>query len=71
MVNTVLVSGGSGYIAGYLIRQLVAAESTKTPFTDSRLAELLGDQGIIVARRTIAKYRESLQIPPVNLRKSI
>ena len=54
-----------------LIRQLVAAESTKNPLTDSRLAELLGDQGIIVARRTIAKYRESLQIPPVNLRKSI
>jgi RNA polymerase sigma-54 factor len=54
-----------------LIRQLVAAESTKTPLTDSRLAELLGDQGIIVARRTIAKYRESLQIPPVNLRKSL
>jgi len=41
------------------------------PLTDSRLAELLGDQGIIVARRTIAKYRESLQIPPVNLRKSL
>lgn len=54
-----------------LIRQLVAAESAKAPLTDSRLAELLGDQGIIVARRTIAKYRESLQIPPVNLRKSI
>jgi RNA polymerase sigma-54 factor len=54
-----------------LIRQLVAAESAKAPLTDSRLAEVLGDQGIIVARRTIAKYRESLQIPPVNLRKSI
>jgi RNA polymerase sigma-54 factor len=54
-----------------LIRQLVAAEAATTPLTDSRLAELLGDQGIIVARRTIAKYRESLQIPPVNLRKSI
>ena len=54
-----------------LIRQLVAAEPTKSPLTDSRLAELLGDQGIIVARRTIAKYRESLQIPPVNLRKSL
>ena len=54
-----------------LIRQLIAAESAKSPLTDSRLAELLGDQGIIVARRTIAKYRESLKIPPVNLRKSI
>ena len=54
-----------------LIRQLVAAESPTTPFTDSRLAELLGEQGIIVARRTIAKYRESLHIPAVNLRKSL
>ena len=55
-----------------LIRQLVAAESThRSPLTDSRIAKLLGDQGIIVARRTIAKYRESLQIPPVNLRKSL
>ena len=66
-------SGGSASATAIraLIRQLVAAESTRTPLTDSRLAELLGDQGIIVARRTIAKYRESLQIPPVNLRKSI
>jgi RNA polymerase sigma-54 factor len=66
-------SGGSASATAIraLIRQLVAAESARTPLTDSRLAELLGDQGIIVARRTIAKYRESLQIPPVNLRKSL
>ncbi|MFO1317342.1 MAG: RNA polymerase factor sigma-54 [Burkholderiales bacterium] len=54
-----------------LIKQLIAAESPKTPLTDSRIAELLGDQGIIVARRTIAKYREALSIPPVNLRRAI
>jgi RNA polymerase sigma-54 factor len=53
-----------------LIKQLIAAENLKTPLTDSRIAELLGDQGIIVARRTVAKYREALQIPPVNLRKA-
>ena len=53
-----------------LIKQLVAAENIKTPLTDSRIAELLGEQGIIVARRTVAKYREALQIPPVNLRKT-
>ena len=53
-----------------LIKQLVAAENVKTPLTDSRIAELLGEQGIIVARRTVAKYREALQIPPVNLRKA-
>ena len=54
-----------------LIKQLIAAESPKTPLTDSRIAELLGDQGILVARRTIAKYREALSIPPVNLRRTL
>jgi RNA polymerase sigma-54 factor len=54
-----------------LIKQLIGAEDPKAPLTDSRIADLLGDQGIVVARRTIAKYRESLQIPPVNLRKAI
>ncbi len=53
-----------------LIKQLIGAENPKTPLTDSRIAELLGDQGILVARRTIAKYREALSIPPVNLRKA-
>jgi len=52
-----------------LIKQLIAAEDPKAPLTDSKIAELLGDQGILVARRTIAKYREALSIPPVNLRK--
>jgi RNA polymerase sigma-54 factor len=54
-----------------LIKQLVAAEDSKAPLTDSRIADLLGEQGILVARRTIAKYREALQIPPVNLRKAL
>ena len=54
-----------------LIKQLIAAENPKTPLTDSKIAELLGEQGIIVARRTIAKYREALSIPPVNLRRAI
>jgi RNA polymerase sigma-54 factor len=53
-----------------LIKQLIAAENAKSPLTDSRIADLLGEQGIIVARRTVAKYREALQIPPVNLRKA-
>jgi RNA polymerase sigma-54 factor len=52
-----------------LIKQLISAEDPKSPLTDSRIADLLGEQGIIVARRTIAKYREALSIPPVNLRK--
>ncbi len=54
-----------------LIKQLIAAEDPKRPLSDSQIVEVLSQQGIIVARRTIAKYREALQIPPVNLRKSI
>jgi RNA polymerase sigma-54 factor len=54
-----------------LIKQLIGAEDANSPLTDSRIADLLGDQGIVVARRTVAKYREALQIPPVNLRKAI
>lgn len=54
-----------------LIKQLVVAEDPKKPLSDSQIAEILGQQGIVVARRTIAKYREALNIPPVNLRKSL
>jgi len=54
-----------------LIRQLVDAEDSKKPLSDAKIAEILGQQGIVVARRTIAKYRESLNIPPVSLRKSL
>jgi RNA polymerase sigma-54 factor len=54
-----------------LIKQLVSAEDAKTPLSDARISQILGEQGIVVARRTIAKYRESLQIPPVNQRKAL
>ena len=54
-----------------LIKQFVAAEDAKKPLSDSKISQILGQQGIVVARRTIAKYRESLHIPPVNLRKSL
>ena len=54
-----------------LIKQLVAAEDTRAPLSDARISQILGEQGIVVARRTIAKYRESLQIPPVNQRKAL
>ena len=54
-----------------LIKQLISAEDTKRPLSDSKIAEILGQQGIVVARRTIAKYRESLHLPPVNLRKTL
>ena len=54
-----------------LIKQLVGAEDCKKPLSDSRIADILAQQGIMVARRTIAKYRESMQIHPANLRKSL
>ena len=54
-----------------LIKQLIGAENTKSPLSDSRIAELLAEQGFVVARRTVAKYREALKIPAVNLRKSL
>ena len=54
-----------------LIKQMVSAEDTRKPLTDSRMSEILAQQGIVVARRTIAKYRETLHILPVNLRKSL
>jgi RNA polymerase sigma-54 factor len=54
-----------------LIKQLIGAEDPKTPLSDSRIAELLAEQGFVVARRTVAKYREALRIPAVNLRKSL
>ena len=54
-----------------LIRKLIAAENARKPLSDSRITELLGDQGIVVARRTIAKYREAMMIPPSNERKRL
>ncbi len=54
-----------------LIKQLIGAEDGKKPLSDSQLSEILGQQGIVVARRTVAKYRELLNIPPVNLRKTL
>jgi RNA polymerase sigma-54 factor len=54
-----------------LNKKLVAAEKPSKPLSDSKIASLLAEQGIKVARRTIAKYRESLSIPPSNQRKSL
>ncbi len=54
-----------------LIKKLVAAENSVKPLSDSKIAALLADQGIQVARRTIAKYRESLGIAPSSQRKRL
>jgi len=53
-----------------LLTQLVSAEDRTKPLSDGKIAQILGQQGIVVARRTIAKYRESLHVPPVSLRAS-
>lgn len=54
-----------------LIKQLIAAENNLKPLSDGQLATVLGQQGIVVARRTIAKYREALQIPTASLRRML
>ena len=53
------------------IRKMIEAEDPFRPLSDSRIAELLGSDGLPLARRTVAKYREELRIPPSNLRKSV
>ena len=54
-----------------LIKKLISEESHKKPLSDNRIAQILSAQGIQVARRTIAKYREALSIPPSNERKRL
>lgn len=54
-----------------LLKQLIAAENSKKPLSDAKLADLLAEQGMVVARRTVAKYREGLLIPPASQRKQL
>lgn len=54
-----------------LIKKLIAAETPKKPLSDNKIALILEEQGINVARRTVAKYREALAIPPSNERKRL
>lgn len=54
-----------------IIKKLIAAENARKPLSDSKITGILEEQGIKVARRTIAKYRESLGIPPSNERKRL
>lgn len=54
-----------------VIKKLIAAENRKKPLSDSKIAQLIGEQGIHVARRTVAKYREAMGIAPSNERKTI
>ncbi len=54
-----------------LIKKLIAAEAPGKPLSDSKIANFLSEQGINVARRTVAKYREAMAIPPSNERKRL
>jgi len=64
-------SGCSSTAIRAMIRQLIAAENSRSPLSDSRLTHLLKAEGINVARRTVAKYRESMDIPASHDRKSL
>jgi RNA polymerase sigma-54 factor len=54
-----------------MIKKLIAVESAKKPLSDSKIANMLEEEGIKVARRTVAKYREAMHIPPSNERKRL
>jgi RNA polymerase sigma-54 factor len=64
-------SGTSSTAIRAKIRKLIKEENTDTPLSDGRIAALLSDEGIPVARRTVAKYREAMQIPSSNARRSL
>ncbi|MBD1226818.1 RNA polymerase factor sigma-54 [Xenorhabdus griffiniae] len=70
-VNTDSGGEASSTAIRALVKKLVAAENPAKPLSDSKLTSILAEQGIQVARRTVAKYRESLSIPPSNQRKKL
>ncbi len=70
-LNTEAGGNASSTAVRALIKQLVASEDPLKPLSDSQLSHMLEEQGIQVARRTVAKYREALRIAPANLRKAM
>lgn len=54
-----------------LIKRLIQDEDRRKPLNDSQISQMLAQQGIVIARRTVAKYREFMHIPPTNLRKTL
>ncbi len=70
-LNTEAGGNASSTAVRALIKQLVGAEDSAKPLSDSQLAQMLEEQGIQVARRTVAKYREALRIAPTNLRRAL
>jgi RNA polymerase sigma-54 factor len=70
-LNTEAGGNASSTAVRALIQQLVSAEDAAKPLSDSQLSQMLEEQGIQVARRTVAKYREALKIAPASLRKTM
>jgi RNA polymerase sigma-54 factor len=70
-LNTEAGGNASSTAVRALIKQFIAAENATKPLSDSKLSDMLEEQGIQVARRTVAKYREALKIAPANLRKAL
>jgi RNA polymerase sigma-54 factor len=70
-LNTEAGGNASSTAVRALIRQFVSAEDAGKPLSDSQISDMLQEQGIQVARRTVAKYREALKIAPASLRKAI
>jgi RNA polymerase sigma-54 factor len=70
-LNTEAGGNASSTAVRALIKQLVSAEDITKPLSDSQLSSMLEEQGIQVARRTVAKYREALKIAPANLRREM
>lgn len=70
-LNTEAGGNASSTAVRALIKQLVSAEDPAKPLSDNQLSDMLAEQGIQVARRTVAKYREALKIAPANLRKAL
>ena len=70
-VSTALGGEAASTAIRAVIKKLIAEENTVKPLTDSKIAAVLADQGIQVARRTVAKYREAMAIPPSNERKRL
>jgi RNA polymerase sigma-54 factor len=70
-LNTDAGGNASSTAVRALIKQFISAEDARKPLSDSQLSAMLEEQGIQVARRTVAKYREALKIAPANLRKAL
>ena len=70
-LNTEAGGNASSTAVRALIKQIVAAEDPEKPLSDSQISQMLDEQGIQVARRTVAKYRDALKIAPTQLRKAM